>query len=561
MLSWKTSHGSRTVGSRPLVFLLAGLCLVAHAQTAPGAAPAPAAASAKPQDPLNRDSPQSCVFSFLEACHSRNYERAWRYLDLRQLPVEQRVKDGPPLAQQLAQILERDAQLDVASLSRDPQGDRQDGLSPDKENLDSFTVNGQALPLQLERVTLRSGLSIWLFSSGSVALIPQLARVISDSPIEKHLPEPLVSWTLVETPVWRWIALAVLAMALAALSKGLSRLVLLVAEPVLTRLAPRLNRSVLAVFVPPFRLLLSVAGFRAGMEWIGPSALLRTCLARGLTFLFFLGLAWLGAVIVDVAISRLRVALAVKHQTFSYSVLPLASRALKLTILLLAVAAVLSDWGYNTTTILAGLGVGGLAIALAAQKTIENLFGGVAVISDRPVSVGDFCRFGDRVGTVEDIGLRSTSIRTLDRTVVSVPNAQFSSMTLENFSRRDKMLFHVTLNLRRDTTPDQVRTLLESIAKTLKEHPKVETGILPVRFVGAGTYSLDLEVFAYILTRNGDEFLRMQQELLLRILDEVEAAGTALALPTQASVTYSSGDAPNRNGIPSPEQVLSSSGR
>jgi MscS family membrane protein len=164
----------------------------------------------------------------------------------------------------------------------------------------------------------------------------------------------------------------------------------------------------------------------------------------------------------------------------------------------------------------------------------------VAVISDRPVFVGDFCKFGDRVGTVEDIGLRSTRIRTPDRTLVSVPNSQFSSMTLENYSKRDKMLFHFTLNLRRDTTPDQVRTLLDSLTKSLTNHPKVEAGAFPVRFIGVGTYSLDLEIFVYLLTRDGDEFLQMQQELLLSILDEVRAAGTSLALPTQASVNYSS---------------------
>jgi MscS family membrane protein len=187
-----------------------------------------------------------------------------------------------------------------------------------------------------------------------------------------------------------------------------------------------------------------------------------------------------------------------------------------------------------------------LAIALAAQKTIENLFGGVAVISDRPVSVGDFCRFGDRVGTVEDIGLRSTRIRTLDRTLVTVPNAQFSSMTLENFAKRDKMWFHFTLNLRRDTTPDQVRDLLKSITRKLADHPKAETGPLPVRFTGVGAYSLDLEGFAYILTRDSDEFMRVQQELILWILDEIEAVGTSLALPTQA--WYPLERAPGTNG-------------
>jgi len=161
------------------------------------------------------------------------------------------------------------------------------------------------------------------------------------------------------------------------------------------------------------------------------------------------------------------------------------------------------------------------------------------VISDRPVSVGDFCKVGDLLGTVEDIGLRSTRIRTLNRTVVSVPNGQFSSMTLENFDKRDKMLFHVILNLRRDSTPDQVREVLTSIGRILASHADVEPGALPVRFVGVGTYSLDIEIFIYILTRNGDSFLSTQQDLLLQILDAVKDAGTALALPTQASIDYS----------------------
>jgi MscS family membrane protein len=203
------------------------------------------------------------------------------------------------------------------------------------------------------------------------------------------------------------------------------------------------------------------------------------------------------------------------------------------------VTAVIGSWGYNTSTIWAGLGIGGVAVALAAQKTIENLFGGVAVVSDRPVAVGDFCKFGDRVGTVEDIGLRSTRVRTLDRTLVSVPNAEFSSLVLENFSQRDKVWFHPTLNLRRDTHPDQVRSVLEAIRRILTEHPKVEVGPLPVRFIGAGSYSLDVEVFAYIQTADYDEFLKIQQDLLLKILDAISAAGTALAIPTQASVFYS----------------------
>jgi MscS family membrane protein len=174
--------------------------------------------------------------------------------------------------------------------------------------------------------------------------------------------------------------------------------------------------------------------------------------------------------------------------------------------------------------------------------------------------VGDFCKFGSQTGTVEDIGLRSTRIRTLDRTIVTVPNGSFSTMTLENFDRRDKMLFHVTLNLRRDTTPDQVRILLQSITKLLKDNPKFEAGALPVRFVGIGTYSLDIEIFMYVRTLDGDEFMKIQQDLFLSIMDAVEAAGTALAVPTQATINYSPNSAPapapNTNGSSAPEPAL-----
>jgi MscS family membrane protein len=217
----------------------------------------------------------------------------------------------------------------------------------------------------------------------------------------------------------------------------------------------------------------------------------------------------------------------------SYSVLPLGRQVAKLLLFVFALLSVLSVWGYNTSTILAGLGVGGLAVALAAQKTIENLFGGVSVIGDRPVLVGDVCRFGDRTGTVVHIGLRSTRIRTADRTIISVPNSQFATMELENISGRDKIWFHPTLNLRRDTTSDQLLEVLSSLTGILKNHRKVEVGALPVRFIGVGAYSLDIEVVAYVATPDYDEFLAIQQELLLKMLQAVERAGTALAVPLQ----------------------------
>ncbi|HTA67552.1 MAG TPA: mechanosensitive ion channel family protein [Bryobacteraceae bacterium] len=486
----------------------------------------------KLKDPLDRESPQSSVYAFLQAAHAHDYDKAAKYLDLGKLPSDQRLKNGPKLAQQLQQILDRDAQFDVASLSADTEGSR--------ERVDSFTVNGQTLDLELARTKLRSRVYVWLFSSDSVERIPQIVRLTSDSPVEKHLPDPLVSWKIVDTPAWRVLGLVLLALALGALSRLLSRFALLCSEPLLKRILPKVNRSVFAEFVGPLAMLLAVVLFRAGMIWFEPSPKLHLYLTRALTVLFFAALFWLSVAVVNLSTGRLRVALREKHQGF-YSVLPLASRITKLIILALMIVAVLSSWGYNTTTILAGLGVGGIAIALAAQKTIENLFGGVSIISDRPVSVGDYCKFGDKEGTVEDIGLRSTRLRAPDRTLVTVPNGQFSSMTIENISARDKLLFHFTLNLHRDTTPDQIRMLLTAIKKILTENPKLEAGAASVYLGNVGKESVDLEMSAYVLTRNGDEYTQIKQDLYLRILDVAEAAGTSVAPPPPAAPPASNG--------------------
>ena len=278
-----------------------------------------------------------------------------------------------------------------------------------------------------------------------------------------------------------------------------------------------------------------MAGFRAALEVAPPATLSRLFIERTLAMIFALALAWGGAVVVELFAERWRGRINPRVHGLSYSVLPLGLQIFKLSLFLLAILAVLSAWGYNTSTILAGLGVGGLAVALAAQKTIENLFGGISVIGDRPVLVGDVCRFGNETGTVTHIGLRSTRIRTADRTIISIPNSQFSSMALENISRRDKIWFHPSLNLRRDTTSDQLLEVLSSVREILSANPKVETGNLPVRFVGVGPYSLDVEVVAYINTTDYDEFLALQQDLLLRILQAVEKAGTALAVPLQES--------------------------
>ena len=299
-----------------------------------------------------------------------------------------------------------------------------DGLSTAREHLDTFQVDGQNLELQLERVELRPGYKVWLVASDSLPLIPIAHQLVEETAFEKKLPQALVTFEILDTPVWRWIALILMALVLAVVTRFLAWGLVAAVRPVLE--APALRG--------PLRVLLAAAGFRGALELASPATLSRVFIERALAMMFALGLAWAGAAVVDLLAERWRLRLDPRVHGVSYSVLPLGRQVLKLSLFLFAILGVLSAWGYNTTTILAGLGVGGLAVALAAQKTIENLFGGISVIGDRPVLVGDVCRFGDQTGTVMHIGLRSTRIRTADRTIISIPNGQFSSMALENIS-------------------------------------------------------------------------------------------------------------------------------
>ena len=174
-------------------------------------------------------------------------------------------------------------------------------------------------------------------------------------------------------------------------------------------------------------------------------------------------------------------------------------------------------------------------MALAARSSIENMLGAITLYVSRPVRVGDFCRFGKTVGTVEEIGLRSTRVRTLDRTVVSVPNAEFARLHLENVAMRDKIRYHPQIRLRCETTPDQIRFILVEVRKLLYAHPKVLRKPARIRFTEFGEYSLDLDIFAYIDVPNYNKFLEVAEDLNLRIMDIIAKSGSSLAVPSQTT--------------------------
>jgi len=503
---------------------------------------ATAAAPTGPADPLNRNTPRSSITSFLGACYQERFVAAARYLDLSGIPPKDRTEEGPDLARELASLLDRDSEFEVENLSDQPDGDTTDALEPDRDVLVRLQINGVPSKLELQRVP-QNEVRVWLVSADSVTRIAELSTLAGESAFEKKLPQVLVKTKLVGTAVWIWIALIGMAVILSLLSRVLSHLFIGLARRFVKPVDSSLRTARVGAFVEPLRLLVSVLVFRALMEFLDPSALLRDYLLRLLTLLFALGAAALTMRIADVISDQILIRLDAKERAISYSVLPLGVRVVKICIFCVAVLFILTNWGYNTNAILAGVGVGGLAIALAAQKTLENLFGGISLISDRPVLVGDFCQFGGQYGTIEDIGLRSTRVRTLERTLVTIPNSSFSTMTLENLSRRDRMWFHPTLRLRRDTPPERLREFMDALRKILEEHTMVDASGVPLRFIKISDGALELELFAYVNTPDFNEYLKVQTELMLKFLEASLTAGVGFAVPLMESLNVAVPDA------------------
>ena len=206
---------------------------------------------------------------------------------------------------------------------------------------------------------------------------------------------------------------------------------------------------------------------------------------------------------------------------------------MKLLIAAAAILVYLDKLGVNITTVLAGLGVGGIAIALALQKPMEDVFGAITLYTQQPIRVGDFCRVGNETGTIEEIGLRTTLLRTLADTVIAIPNARLANEPIDNYSARKKILFRPILRLRYDTTPAQLEQILAGIRKLLASHESILQDNHRVRFKAFADDALLVEVYAYLNTTVWATYLEFAEELNIRILEIVAQAGTGLALPSR----------------------------
>jgi MscS family membrane protein len=484
-----------------------------------------------PVDDMDRGTPRRAVQGFLQATRTHDFQRAARYLDLRDVPAREARIRGPQLARQLKIVLDQTLQLDVDALTDTPDGHLHDGLPSDVEHVGRIDTPRGPVHIRLQQVLREDGIHIWKISAATVSMIPWLYGIYADHLLGELLPGEVFDAEFLDTQLRQWVALPVIVGLGYALAVLVTALGLRLVRRRHIELASMLGRFV----VGPARLTLTVLL----LAIVRRPLLLSVRVDRMLTvleqILLIIAVAWMALRVAGSFEEVARHRLLKRRKLTLLPLLPVARRTAQILMTMLAGVAVLHSFGVNVVTVLAGLGVGGIAVALAAQKTLENFIGGITLYADQPVRVGDFCRFGGTVGTVEEVGLRSTRVRTLDRTVVTIPNAEFSNLQIENFARRERIWFHPTISLRYGTSPDQVRYVLVEVRRMLYAHPRVDSGSARIRFAGFGSSSLDLEVFSYVNESDYGAYLEVAEDLNLRIMDIVAAAGSSFALPSQTT--------------------------
>jgi MscS family membrane protein len=525
-----------------------------------------------PLDPPDTSSPQATMRSYLEAMQAGSesfaslMERYQREPGLSFSPAAQEKADrltlqlngamrcfdlqgvSPSLKRKVAldsmlllkEVLDR---LDLPALNSIP-----DARAMEEGNQDRWRIPHTEIVIAKVKEGARSG--EYLFSPDTIDRLPEFFQAVGSLPykpgswegvyafyssIGRHqfipwkLTESLPSWTKVqvlEQALWRWIVLGsalLLIMAILVVVSRWSR------QDSGNRPLLRYGRRI----VMPASVSVAAWFLSFLLDAVNVTGQTHVIIATALGGTLFVAAAWaimlFGHVLAEIVVS----APDIRPRSLDEAMARLAARVTTFVIAALVVLYGAERLGLPVVPLIAGLGVGSLALALAAQPTIENFIAGLTLYADRQVRVGDFCRFGETLGTVEEIGMRSTRIRTLDHTVVSVPNADFSKARLENYSARKKMWYHPPIRLPYDTSPDQLRYVLVEVQRLLCAHPRVLREPVYIRFVGFGEHSLDLEVFAYIDTADYNEYLEIREDLNLRLMDVITSAGTHLAIPAQ----------------------------
>jgi MscS family membrane protein len=496
------------------------------AQSPAPAAPAPQAPE-PPKDPLGRDTPRGTVLGFMNAARDNKQEVTPLYLN-----SGLSGQDATELAHKLYVVLNSRLPVRVNILSDQADGSLVNPLKPDQDIVGTINTARGPLELVVERVDDGNGMRVWLFSRQTLQAIPDVYNEIDLVTVDGLLPGFLARPRLGGIRIIDWLLL----IAGIPLLYRLLGLVGPLFNPLIAlcrRLPGRPQGPKLAQIHGSIRLLLLAAIIRWFVLTIDLPLVERQLYAVIRVAFLICGTVWLLLLLNDFGERYMRRRINVSHLGESIALLRLARRVADVLVICLGGIAALAYLGIDATAALAGLGIGGIAVALAAQKTLENVIGGFSLVFDKAVRVGDFLKLGEVFGTVDRVGLRSTRIRTLDRTILSVPNGQIATANIETISDRDKFWFRHVIGVTYGTTPAQIRTIVSRVRELLLGRTGVEIESVRARFFRVAPSSLDIEIVSYIFAADWPAYLEIQEELLLRIMEIVEEAGSSLAFPSQ----------------------------
>ena len=496
-----------------------------------------ASLAAEPADPKREEddseadidvrSPRASLNRYFELSRAGRFAEAGRYLDVPQAREAAREE----LARRLRAVIARRGKLDLSKVSENATGNLADGLPASLEKVGTvLEPDGLTEPLRMSRGKADG---TWRFSSSSVAKIDAWYAALPDRFLIERLPVWLQRPGPGDVPLWQWLALALAT--LTALFVGF------VASSLLRRLLARLfgrtrtswDDRLLFRLRGPITVFITLSLVRASLPFLYLYEWADDLAQRTLRGLFLATLLWTFWRLVDVAAELAWDARWSRGHAASRALIPLARRVGKAAVAIAAALVFIATLGYSVTSLVAGLGLGGLALALASQKTFENLFGAFALGVDQPFREGDFVRVDDVLGTVESLGLRSTKIRTLDRTVVSIPNGKLADMRVETFAPRDRLRLACTLKLEHGARADQLRAVIAGVEGALRAHPKLWPEGVTVRLKEIADSSLDIEVAVWFDTNDWNEFMLIRQDMLLEFMAVVEASGCSFAFPTR----------------------------
>jgi MscS family membrane protein len=467
------------------------------------------------------------VIHFLLFANRGDWENAAHYLDA---PAG---ADGRTLAKQLKAVLDRHLYIRLETLSPNPEGFEDDNLPAGVEQLGTIPgLADQPEPVWIVRKDRPTG-PVWLFSRSTLSRVPGWYGQLSHRALRENLPSFFFRMGAKGLLFWQWILVIVGFPLLLLAGRGagwaLQKLLLRAAaktpttwdETLAKQVAGPLSLAaalVLAYFVNPL---------------LGPNDAGAKFLSQVITALGIFCMFWTLFRIIKAGAEITEGSTWARTNPSAPAVLSIGVRSAQIMVIVLGVLAAISQLGFPVGSALAGLGLGGLAFALAAQKTVENVFGSVSIGVDQPFRVGDFVNVGGLLGTVESIGLRSTRIRTLDRTIITFPNGKLADREIETFGARDRFRLALNVTLEYKTTSAQVRQIMEGLREVLATHPKIWPDEIIVSFLKFGESSLDIEVAAWFLVPDMPSYRQVRQDVLLQFMEVVEKAGTSFAFPSR----------------------------